>query len=73
MFLFESLLSLILLGMVAKVWYAIPLIVVVSLCYGATRHETTAGIAYHSFRTFIWVVGFMGLIFLIVWLSGYFI
>jgi len=63
----------ILLGAIAKIWYSIPLIVVVSLCYGATRHEVMKEIMNHAFKTAVWVVGFMGLIFAIVWLSGYFI
>ncbi len=63
----------ILLAATAKIWYSIPLIVVVSLCYGATRHEVMSEIMRHSFKTAVWVLGFMGFIFAIVWLSGYFV
>lgn len=63
----------ILIGAIAKIWYSIPLIVVVSLCYGATRHEVLTEIMSHAFKTAVWVIGFMGLIFALVWLSGYFI
>ncbi|WP_075086544.1 hypothetical protein [Mariniblastus fucicola] len=63
----------ILFSTIAKIWYSLPLIAVVSLCYGATRHEHLREIAIHAIRTCIWVLGFMALIFLVVVLSGYWI
>jgi len=65
--------TIILFSMIARIWYAIPLIAVVSLCYGATRHENLRQIAIHAMRTCVWVLGFMAAIFLVVMLSGYFI
>ena len=47
-------------------WYAVPLIVVVSLVYSATRHEDTAQILVQALRTGVWIVCFMAVIFLIL-------
>ncbi len=40
-------------------WYALPLIVAVSLVYSATRHERMGPILTHALRVGIWIVGFM--------------
>ena len=58
-------------GLVPTLYYAAPLIVVTSLVYGATRHERPLEIIKHSFRSIIWLVGFMGLIMAIVWLASF--
>lgn len=55
----------------ARAWYALPLIVVVSLVYGGTRHEYLREIMIHSFRSAVWVVGFMGVIFAIIYVAGF--
>ena len=55
----------------ARIWYAIPLIVVISLVYGATRHENLKEILMHSARSAIWVVGFMGIIFGLIYVVGF--
>ncbi len=47
-------------------WYAVPLIVVVSLVYSATRHEETGAIMVQSLRTGVWIVCFMTIIFAIL-------
>ena len=65
--------TLILFGAIAKIWYSLPLIAVVSLCYGATRHEHLREILIHSMRTCIWVLGFMAVIFLVVMATGWWI
>lgn len=65
--------TIIVLSAIAKIWYSLPLIAVVSLCYGATRHENLREIIEHSVRTCIWVLGFMSAIFLLVVVSGYWI
>ncbi len=65
--------TIILFSAIAKIWYSLPLIVVVSLCYGATRHEQLREIVIYSIKTAIWVLGFMAAIFLIVMLTGYWI
>ncbi len=43
-------------------WYAVPLIVSVSLVCAATRHELMAPILSHAARFAMWLVVFMGLI-----------
>ena len=35
------------------------LVVVISLVYGATRHEHLGPILYHAYRTAFWIVGFV--------------
>ena len=65
--------TIILLSSIARIWYSLPLIAVVSLCYGATRHEHIREIAIHSIRTCIWVLGFMAVIFLLVVMTGFWI
>ena len=40
-------------------WYAVPLIIAVSLVYSATRYEPTSLILYHAVRTVVWIVGLM--------------
>ncbi len=51
----------------AQIWYTIPLILVISLVYGATRHEYLKEILGHSLRAAIWLVCFLGVIFCLVW------
>ncbi|MEO1614934.1 MAG: hypothetical protein AAFV88_03735 [Planctomycetota bacterium] len=43
--------------------YYVPLIVAISLVFGATRHEETSTVLMHSFYTARWVTGFMAVIF----------
>jgi hypothetical protein len=43
-------------------WYALPLIVSVSLVYAATRHEQMGPILGHAVRIGVWIAGFMGAI-----------
>jgi hypothetical protein len=47
-------------------WYALPLIVAVSLVYAATRHELMVPILIHAWRIAVWIVGFMAVVFLIL-------
>ena len=70
---FDNLLASIpmLVGMTPRIWYAIPLVVVISLVYGATRHENLREIFVHSFRSAVWVVGFMAVIFALIWVAGF--
>ena len=49
-------------------WYAVPLIIAVSLVYSATRHEELGLISTHAVRMGIWIVGFMAVIFVILFL-----
>lgn len=43
-------------------WHAIPMILIVSLVYAATRQERMRYILRHAYRTAIWITGFMLLI-----------
>jgi len=54
-------------------WYAFPLIVSISLVYGATRHELMVPILHNSVRAATWIVGFMSTIFVILWAVSWFI
>ena len=44
---------------VSRLWYCLPLVVSISLVYGATRHELMPQILEHSLRFGIWVATFM--------------
>ncbi len=46
--------------------YYVPLIIAISLVFGATRHEDTSKIISHSFHTARWITGFMAIIFAIL-------
>jgi hypothetical protein len=50
----------------SQLWFALPLIVAVSLVYGATRHELMGPILNHAFRAATWILGFMAIIFAIL-------
>ncbi len=50
----------------SHLWYAIPLVISISLVYGATRHENMREILQHSLRAGGWMVGFMVLIFIVL-------
>ena len=51
-----------------QLWYMLPLILSVSLVYGATRHELSRPILYHAWHTAVWMIVFMGGIFVVLWL-----
>lgn len=50
-----------------ELWYSLPLIVVVSVVYAATRYERPDDILVGSVRSIVWVCGFMGIIFAVLW------
>ena len=52
-------------------WYALPLIVSVSLVYAATRHEDMGPILNHSLRIGVWICGFMAIIFAVLLLLSW--
>lgn len=60
-----------LLGMTPRIWYSFPLIIAVSIAYGATRHEQATEIMIHACRSAIWILGFMAVIFFLIWVSGF--
>ena len=47
---------------VVNLWYAVPLVVSVSLVCAATRHEQMGPILHHAFRFAIWIVVFMAIV-----------
>ncbi len=51
-------------------WYALPLIVAISLVYAATRHEQMGPILRHAMRLGIWVAGFMAVVFAVLLLMS---
>ena len=55
----------------AKIWYALPIMLAVSLVYGATRHELMSEIWRSATRSFLWVTVFMSMILLLIWIGGY--
>lgn len=56
---------------VLDLWFALPLIVSVSLVYGATRHEVMRDILGHAGRFGLWVSGFMIVILAILMLVNW--
>ena len=52
-------------------WYAVPLVVAVSLVYAATRHELMEPILAHAVRVGIWIVGFMAVVFAVLLLISW--
>lgn len=51
--------------------YYVPLIIAISLVFGATRHEDTSLILYHAFNTARWITGFMAVIFAVLLVLGW--
>ena len=49
-------------------WYAVPLIIVISLGYAATRHEAMEPLLRHAARVGGWIVGLMAAVFAVLWL-----
>jgi len=49
-----------------QLWYAVPLVVVVSLVYAATRHEQLGPILSHALRFGAMVVGFMAAVLVVL-------
>ncbi len=56
----------------SQLWFSIPLIVAISLVYGATRHEMMVPILHHAWRTAKWIVGFMLIIIAILSLVSWY-
>ena len=54
-----------------RMWYSVPLIVVISLVYAATRHEAMKPILDHALRFGLWVVAFMFVVFAVLTLLSY--
>lgn len=56
----------------ADLWYAVPLIIAVSLVYAATRHEQMRPILVHAGRVAIWIAGFMVAVFVVIQFISWF-
>jgi hypothetical protein len=54
-----------------RLWYALPLVVAVSLVYGATRHELMGPILNNALRAAVWISGFMAVIFAVLMLISW--
>jgi hypothetical protein len=50
-------------------WFALPLVIAVSLVYSATRHESMQPIIRHAMRIGTWIVGFMAVVFVVLQLG----
>ena len=51
---------------VNQLWYMGPLIVAISLVYGATRHEYMRPILQNALRAAWWILSFMGAILVVL-------
>jgi len=54
------------LGAINMMWYAVPLVVVISLVYSATRHEAMNAILTHAARLGVMIAGFMAVIMVVL-------
>ena len=52
----------------SQLWHFVPLVVAISLVYGATRHELMHPILANAFKFGVWIVGFVVVIALILFL-----
>lgn len=52
-------------------FYALPLIIAISLVYAATRHEQWRPILVHAMRIGVWIVGFMAAILVVLLLFNW--
>ena len=51
---------------IPQIWYLVPLILSVSLVYGATRDEQPGPILEHAYKSGVWMVSFMLSIFAVL-------
>jgi hypothetical protein len=59
------------LAVINQLWYALPLIVVISLVYAATRHELLEPILQHAMRLGAWIASFMAAILVVLFLVSW--
>ena len=50
----------------SQFWYLLPLLVTISLVYGATRHELLGPILHNAYQSGVWMLGFMLSIFAVL-------
>jgi hypothetical protein len=53
-----------------QLWYALPLVVSVSLVYAATRHEDMPSILWHALRFGAWIAAFLLGLGVLLWWMG---
>ena len=56
-----------------RIWFAVPLVVAISLVYAATRHELMMPILQHAWRIAFWSVCFMLIVFGVLWFLEWFL
>lgn len=49
-------------------WYVFPLAAAISLVYSASRYELTERIIRRAIRLFVTIIGFMAIVFVVLWL-----
>ncbi|HPM82203.1 MAG TPA: hypothetical protein PLF81_15960 [Candidatus Anammoximicrobium sp.] len=54
-------------------WHAIPIVIAISLVYGATRHELLKPILWHAYHTAVWIIGFMLIIVAVLAVVSWFV
>jgi hypothetical protein len=59
------------LGSIHRTWFAIPLIVVISLVYSASRYESPPRILRRALRLGLTITGFMAAVFAILVVFSY--
>ena len=52
-------------------WFVLPLVVVISLVFSATRHEHWQPIVSGAIRTGIWLLVFLGIFFLVLFVVSW--
>ena len=60
-------------AMFNRLWYAVPLIIVISIVYAATRHELMRPILEHAVRFCSSIVTFMFVVFCALWFVSLFL
>jgi len=56
-----------------QLWYAVPLVVAVSLVYGATRDEEMLPILVQSYRAATWILTFLAIVFAVLLVVSWFV
>lgn len=65
--LFSSMLLAAMGGRTSDLWYALPLIVSISLIYSATRHEAMEDILPRAMRMAFWIIFFLSVFFVLLY------
>jgi hypothetical protein len=58
---------------ISQFWYLLPLIASVSLVYGATRHELPDQILLQAYKSAVWMLSFMSIIFGVLFLFDWWV